>query len=250
MDSRFANHGGPGDNQGMNVSLRKALTFAAPVAIMSVTRGASATEPVQDIGVLPPSQPQPAQPQYAQPQYGQPQYAQPYTYAPQDPRYPQGQVMYPVYQRPRPHAYRDGDPIPPGYHVEEKPRSGLVTGGLIMVLVPYSIGVFATLAANFGNESSWLLAPVVGPWMTMGQRRYNGCDSSAKSDASNALGCTGDVFVTMGLIVSGILQAAGGTLLLVGILNPKSTLVRDDAALHIRPMNVGSGYGLGLQSAF
>ena len=234
----------------MNVSSRKTLTFAAPlvVAILSMTRGASATEPVQDIGVIPPSQPQP-QPQYAQPQYAQPQYAQPYTYAPQqDPQYAQGQ--YPVYPRPRPHAYREGDPVPPGFHVEDKPRSGLVTAGLVLVLVPYAIGAFASIAANFGNESSWLLAPVVGPWITMGQRHYNGCDSSSKSDASNALGCTADVFVTMGLIVSGIMQATGGTLLLLGYLNPKPTLVRDDAVLRIRPMNVGSGYGLGLQSAF
>ena len=237
----------------MNVSLRRAVTFAAPItiAIMSATRGASATEPVQDIGVLPPSQPQPAQPQpaqpqYGQPQYGQPQYAQPFTYTPQQ----EVQYQYPVYPRPRPHAYREGDPIPVGYHVEDRPRSGLVTAGLVLVLVPYAIGAFATLASNFGNESSWLLAPVVGPWITMGQRRYNGCGSSSKTDASDALGCTADVFVTMGLVISGVLQATGGTLFLLGILNTKPTLVRDDAALHIRPMNVGSGYGLGLQSAF
>jgi hypothetical protein len=54
----------------------------------------------------------------------------------------------------------------------------------------------------------------------------------------------------MGLIVSGVVQAAGGTLLLVGLLNPKPALVRDDTALRVRPMTVGSGYGLGLQQAF
>ena len=232
----------------MSLSSNRALLFAAPLAIAALTsaRGASA-QPVQDIGVVPPQQAQPA-PQYA-PQYAPPPTAQ---YAPQyapyqDPQY--AQPMYPVYPRPRPHAYREGDPVPPGFHVEEKPRSGLVTGGLVMVLVPYAIGAFAAIAANFGNESTWLLMPVLGPWMTMGQRRYNGCDSSSKSDVSNGLGCTADVFVVMGLIVSGVLQATGGTLLLLGYLNPKPTLVRDDAALKLRPMTIGTGYGLGLQSA-
>jgi hypothetical protein len=153
-----------------------------------------------------------------------------------------------VYPAPRPRAGRDGDPVPAGYHVEERPRSGLVTAGLVMVLVPYAIGAFAGIAAKFGNESTWLVAPVVGPWLTMGQRHYYSCDKG--SNASDSLGCAADVLVVTGLIISGVVQAAGGTLLLIGVLNPKPTLVRDDSALRVRPMTIGSGYGVGLESAF
>ena len=206
---------------------------------------AALAQPVQDIGVVPPSQPQ-GQPQYQQPptypQYPQQQYPQQQYPQQQYPQYPQYPPVYP-----RPRTWRDGDPVPAGYHVEEKPRSGLVTGGLIMVLVPYSIGAFAAVSAKFGNESSYLLAPVIGPWLTMGQRHYFSCPRSGGGDT---LGCAADVFVVMGLIFSGVVQAGGATLLLVGLLNPKPTLVHDDRALHVRPMNVGSGYGLGLQQVF
>ena len=224
-----------------------AICGSALLVPVFFARGALATQPVQDIGVVPPSQPPPSQPpQY--PQYQQvptyPQYPQQQPY-PQPPQY---QQMPPPYTTARARSsWREGDPVPPGYHVEDKPRSGLVTGGLIMTLVPYSIGAFAAISAKFGNESTWLLAPVIGPWMTMGQRRYYDCPRSGGGDT---LGCAADVFVAMGLIVSGVVQAAGATLLLVGVLNTKPGLVRDDTALHVRPMTVGSGYGLGLQSAF
>ena len=201
-----------------------AICCSALLVPVLYARGALATEPVQDIGVVP----------------GQP--APPY----QQPQYPQYQQMPPPYTSPR-SRWRDGDPVPPGYHVEEKPRSGLVTGGLIMVLVPYSIGAFAAISAKFGNESTWLLAPVVGPWLTMGARNYFSCPRSGGGDT---LGCAADVFVVMGLVVSGVVQAAGATLLLVGVLNPKPTLVHDDTSLRVRPMTIGSGYGLGLQAGF
>jgi len=53
-----------------------------------------------------------------------------------------------------------------------------------------------------------------------------------------------------GLIFDGIIQATGATLLLVGYLNPKQELVRDERALRIVPARVGSGYGVGLSAAF
>ena len=230
----------------------RVLAVCGSVLLVPVffARGAAATEPVQDIGVLPPSQPPPqGQPPPQYPQYQQvptnPQQQYPQQQYPQQ-QYPQYQPMPAPYRSVRA-SWRDGDPVPPGYHVEDKPRSGLVTGGLIMVLVPYSIGAFATISAKFGNESTWLLAPVIGPWMTMGQRRYYDCPRSGGGDT---LGCAADVFVVMGLIVSGVVQAAGATLLLVGILNTKPGLVHDEASLRVRPMTIGSGYGLGLSSGF
>jgi hypothetical protein len=53
-----------------------------------------------------------------------------------------------------------------------------------------------------------------------------------------------------GLVVDGIMQATGTTLLLVGYLNTKEELVRDDRALRLRPMKLGTGYELGLGAAF
>jgi hypothetical protein len=229
----------------------------APAVLASLTllvaHAARAADPATDIGVLPPSQPQP-QPEYRyqpqpqgqpQPQY-QPQPAQQAQPAPVYPPYPPPYSPY----APRTRRYRDGDPIPPGYHVEEEPRNGLVVGGAVMFLVPYAIGGFAALAADLKNDSGWLLAPVVGPWLTLGKRTYNGCDRSSGTAASDSLGCVGDIFLVMGLVIDGVLQVTGATLFTLGYLVPRETLVRDGVGLHVLPTRVGTGYGLGLHSTF
>jgi hypothetical protein len=212
------------------------LFFSALVATTLGLANEAAAQPVTDIGV-PPGQPQPGQPP---PQYQQPQYYQP------QPQYQQQPAGRPA----KPKKWQDGDPVPAGYHVEDRPRSGLVIGGTIMVLVPYTIGAFAAVAAKFDNETTYLLVPVVGPWLTMGARSYSGCGRDKKEDVSGSLGCVGDIFVVMGLIVDGVLQATGATLLLVGALNTKPQLVRDEARVNIRPMTIGSGYGLGAIATF
>jgi hypothetical protein len=97
-----------------------------------------------------------------------------------------------------------------------------VVAGWVLFLTGYGIGGLGAIGASEGNESGWLFAPVVGPWMTLGRRSYSGCD---QTDNTNGLGCVGDVFATMGLIVDGVLQLAGVTLLTVGYLAPKRTLV-------------------------
>src|SRR5262249_48225009 len=46
-------------------------------------------------------------------------------------------------QAPQRGQWRPGDPAPPGYHVEEKPRTGLVVAGAILAGVPYFFSVVA-----------------------------------------------------------------------------------------------------------
>jgi len=141
-------------------------------------------------------------------------------------------------------GYRDGDPIPQGYHLEEQTRSGLVNAGIILTAIPYALGVFAAIGADFENKSSWLAVPWVGPWLVLGQREYV-CD-----DRRESLKCVGETFAIMGIIADGVIQAAGGTLLLIGVVSTKSVLVPDSHAVRFAPMRVGSGYGLGLGGAF
>jgi hypothetical protein len=110
-----------------------------------------------------------------------------------------------------------------------------------VLLIPYGIGALSAVAAKGSNESSWLYVPVAGPWLTMGLREYGSCQ---RPNTDDSLRCVADIFVVMGLIFDGVIQVTGGTLLLVGYLNTKQELVRDEAALRIRPVQVGSGYGL------
>lgn len=170
--------------------------------------------------------------------------------------YYQPQGGYPQYQQPSPQQYRlpdrmpykEGKPIPIGYHVEDVPNKGLVTAGWITTTIPYAIGLFAAVSADFKNESGWLAAPVVGPWLMLGKRDY-GCEDE-HGDASQSLDCVADVFVVMGLITDGIIQAAGGSMLLAGYVATKPMLVRDEEAVRVAPMQVGTGYGVGALGRF
>jgi hypothetical protein len=87
----------------------------------------------------------------------------------------------------------------------------------------------------------------------LGNRSYSGCyqsDSSSSNDTNDNLGCLGDIFAVMGLIVDGILQAGGMAMLLVGYLDPKHVVVIDQPALRILPMRIGTGRGVGLALTF
>jgi hypothetical protein len=151
---------------------------------------------------------------------------------------------------PLPSQWHPGDPVPPGYHVEDEPRSGLVVAGAIVLGVPYFFSAVSALSANSQNESGWLYLPVGGPWITLGRRAYS-CNADASNQTTGqSLGCVADVFVVMGLVFDGIVQATGATLLLVGELATKPGLVRNEAALRVVPMRLGSGVGAGVVGAF
>jgi hypothetical protein len=151
---------------------------------------------------------------------------------------------------PRPSAWHAGDPVPPGYHVEDVPRSGLVVAGAVTLGVPYFFSAVAALSANSQNQSGWLYVPVAGPWITMGRRTYT-CNADAQNQTtSQSLGCVADVFVVMGLIFDGIVQATGATLLLAGELATKPELVANETAVRVLPMRLGSGVGAGIAGGF
>jgi hypothetical protein len=177
-------------------------------------------------------------------------YPSPPAYYPPPYPYPPAAYPPPGYHRPPPPdelPYREGAPIPAGYHREERLRTGLVTAGWIVTAIPYGIGLIAAAGSDFRNQSGWLAVPYAGPWLTIGRRDYS-CDDSDDEDAG--LKCFGDVFLVMGLVFDGLVQAAGGTMLLIGYTSPKTLLVRDDAKLHLRPMRIGSGHGLGIDGSF
>jgi hypothetical protein len=135
--------------------------------------------------------------------------------------------------------------------VEERPRKGLVVSGWLLTAIPYGVGLIAAASADFKNHSGWLAVPFAGPWLMMGRRDY-GCDDNDadQKDSEDGLTCVADVFVVMGLIMDGVMQTAGGTLLLIGYVNQKKHVVRDTATLRISPMQIGTGRGLGVVGTF
>jgi hypothetical protein len=182
----------------------------------------------------PPQATPPAQPAGAQPAPG---YSSPYP--------PPHPYAYPYAQLPPHYPYREGTPIPPGYHLESRPRSGFVTAGFVVTGIPYAIGLMAASSATFANASGWLAIPFAGPWLTMGNREWR-CLGKSESEQSD--NCAPDLILAP-LIVDGVIQTIGGTFLLIGYLATKEYVVRDDLALVVAPSPVGSGYGLNLFGA-
>jgi hypothetical protein len=153
----------------------------------------------------------------------------------------------PYWQAPETLPYRADSPIPAGYRVVEKPRMGLIITGGILIGVPYIIGLSAVSTRSYNNGANWLAIPVLGPWLALGARR-SACNRSDNTDGS--LACAGDVLATTGLIFDGIIQTAGGTLLVIGLAVPKKVLLRQDVAARITFAPIGSGYGIATLGTF
>jgi hypothetical protein len=130
--------------------------------------------------------------------------------------------------------------------VEERPLKGLIIGGALTLGIPYVIGLALVAPAHFPNESHWLAVPVLGPWISMGARRTT-CDISHDADFCGLA----DFGAEMIYIMDGIVQAAGATMLIVGVTVTRRRLVRSDlVSFDVTPMRVGLGYGLGANGNF
>jgi hypothetical protein len=164
--------------------------------------------------------------------------------------YPQTPPPYQAYPRgPTRLRYEEGDPIPPGYHVVERARQGLVIGGMITFFVSYGIALSVAMIDDFKDQTNWLAVPVAGPWLMMYNRSRPDCDSQTGN------GCVDQSLETVlrfYLAIDGVAQAAGAGMLAFGFAGRK-ILVRDDSYAYVRllPGPVGtSGYGATLAGRF
>jgi len=170
----------------------------------------------------------------------------PAQYPPQGaPQYPPGAYQYPpppmMYAPTGPRYIKDwqeGQPIPYGYHPEARARKGLVISGAVLFGVTYLLSTLVASANDNsydGNRYTALWIPVVGPFMQLGS-------------STNASG-DDQIFV-----LDGLAQAAGITMLVLGLAFPRTILVRNDMlsmSFLPTPMKVGhEGGGLGLIGRF
>jgi hypothetical protein len=129
--------------------------------------------------------------------------------------------------------YTDGQTIPPGYHVIEQNRRGLIIAGSIVTGVPWIFSVTAAVAADFDNKSGFLLIPALGPWLMLAA---GGGDNSG---------------VRSILTLDGLIQTGGAVMFVSGFMFPKKRLLRDDVTVGMVPMTVGrDGHGLGVVGTF
>lgn len=157
------------------------------------------------------------------------------------------------YELPPVLPYREGQPIPPGYHLEERPLKGAIITGFVLTAVPYITGLLVAATTGFPNQSGFLVVPWAGPWLTLAARK-NHCEpetyEEAEASASDPENCVEDAAVGFALWMDGVVQAAGGTLLLVGYLVTRTKLVRDAPAVSFTVTPMGAGYGLSASGTF
>jgi hypothetical protein len=156
--------------------------------------------------------------------------------------------------------YVEGKPIPPGYHLESRARRGLVISGPILFGVPYVLSMSVAASSPY-EPDRWLYAPVFGPFVNLALRK-NECDIPSVSGSSSVtVSCSGDSATRFFLMLDGLLQTGGATMLILGLALPQRLLVRDDApyvgssrshfAWAVAPQAMGrAGYGLSLAGIF
>lgn len=206
---------------------RLALRLASALTAAVVVTTAAAPSAWAQAVPLPPAQPPPASARAPNGEYVAPMQQQTQQiYVPQSVALSGPRVIK---------DYEEGDPIPPGYHADTQMRKGLVIGGAITFGVMYMLSVLVGAAIDDvarNDSGAFLYVPVAGPFLQM-----------TKTDTSS-----GNVV----LAIDGIAQAAGATMLIVGLTSPKTVLIRNDLAeVRVAPMKVGQGgTGLGIVGTF
>jgi hypothetical protein len=114
---------------------------------------------------------------------------------------------------------------------------GAVVTGFAIGGVAYGIGLLTAISDDFDNQKGWLILPVAGPWITLGQREDTCREYDSIDDTYND--CVSNAFTPLLLIIDGLMQVAGGTLVFVGNAAPRTWLVRDGVSVSIAPTRVG-----------
>lgn len=166
-----------------------------------------------------------------------------------------GDFTTPVYEPGKPlpagmlpppeYRYEPGTLLPEGYHIEERPKRGLVISGTIVTAVPWGTGLLVGAGSRFANGSYYLVLPVLGPWLALGFDDKSQCNLfEPRPENVSRSRCDWQVAGDALLLSDGILQGIGGMLLIMGYSFTSEYAVRDGFSYAVSPALVGSGYGL------
>lgn len=220
----------------MTSTTLRSTAIALAITIAAVPGRASADDPppappppgYPPPGYPPPYQPPPYQPSPYQPSPGGPPSAAPPGYA--------QPYSAPIYMPEEITDYDEDRPIPAGYTRVERKRKGLIIGGSVTLGATFLVTAFFGLIAGLINEADGsnadvapMFVPVVGPFLEFGETR----NSTAR----------------FGLTVLGLGQVAGATMLIIGLTNPRTVLVRNDQ-LTLAPLLGDHASGLAIHGRF
>ena len=181
----------------------------------------------------PPMPPPPVAAPYGPPSSAPPTYVPP-TYAP--PGYAPPPYSAPIYAPTEITDFDDDAPVPYGYTKVSRRRKGPIIAGAATLGATYTISLFTALIGSEAHslegsqpDYSALLVPVAGPFLEL----QNDHGSSARS----------------WLTLLGAGQVTGAVLLIYGLSNPRSVLVRNDQLTIVPTVGHGAS-GLALSGRF
>lgn len=126
--------------------------------------------------------------------------------------------------------WQEGEPIPPGYHAVQRMRKGLVIAGATTFGALYLLSAFGasvTHDANGNGDADALYIPVLGPFIQM----------------TKTTAYTGQ----MANVIDGVGQGAGVVMLIIGLVSPKTLLLRNDVGTTtLLPVPYANSQGAGL----
>ena len=123
------------------------------------------------------------------------------------------------------------------YREETVYPSGQIIAGSVLIAVPYVIGLSLAAGNRFYSPSGYHAIPIAGPWIHLANLDYSCPDNDRTGEC--AASAVGDVFITMGDIISGGAQLAGAITLTIGLASGKKKLVPDFGHLNIVPLPSG-----------
>jgi hypothetical protein len=149
--------------------------------------------------------------------------------------------------------YRDGFPIPNGYHLERRPATGLIVSGALTLGAGYIVGLGIGLDKGFDGSLGWLAVPVFGAWPAVAGREIH-CTATTVDEAKACLDAASNEATTIALIaVDGMVQTTGFILFLAGLASGQPELVRDGFGENVK-VTAGrrrdGGFDVGLKGRF
>jgi hypothetical protein len=106
--------------------------------------------------------------------------------------------------------YNPYSEVPDGYVLQETSIKPLVWSGVLLVGIPYAVGITYAVLADFPGDTGFLAIPLAGPWLARSQES----DRAAR--------------VALGL--DGLVQASGAVLLTLGLTFTRKQWVPYDMA--------------------
>jgi hypothetical protein len=121
-------------------------------------------------------------------------------------------------------------PPPPGYIEKVQFNRGLIGVGTGVFLATYGLGIAYAAATGFKQQSGWVAAPVVGPFIAAAQRDLD-CEGTPSTPAAveacqrETMSEAGAVAILAGI---GIGHVLGVSLLAAGLLDRRRIWLRED----------------------